>query len=79
MPKNWHLNRKSYHGNYIYYGLPFNVVGRTGIAGRGDLSSIIFKKKKISFLLYLTFFLDRWGPNHNIIPILTRYKDRCVF
>jgi hypothetical protein len=39
MPLDWQKKRKSLHGDYnIYKGYPLNVVGRTGITGRGILS-----------------------------------------
>ncbi len=40
MPNDWQNNRKSLHGAYDFdtkTGWPRNIVGRTGLAGRGRL------------------------------------------
>ncbi len=43
MDEGWYNHNKSYHGEYFDHitGKPLNIVGRTGLEGRGDLGLFI--------------------------------------
>ena len=53
--KEYQVDRKSFMGVYeVVQGVPLNLMGRTGLAGRGCLG--------------------RFGPNHAVNPVVTRWK-----